>query len=183
MDSVRASTTPEARAPIAVVETGRSVRVDLVDETRPEQRLDRPAELLDGAPVGIADPAVLEIEQEDGVAGRVEQPLEPDAFAEQAGVLDRAGGARRERLGERDVLGLEPPARLSVDEGQDAGDPAAAISGTMIAERSWIARSSSRWRSSTAAASICSGVMSGRYSMWPSRRIAAAPVAQSGSGG
>jgi hypothetical protein len=43
---------------------------------------------------------------------------------EKPGVLDRAGGPGRERLGEGDVLRLEAPAGFAVDERQDAGHPA-----------------------------------------------------------
>ena len=68
-----------------------------------EELVDRPAELLDRTPVGVADPAVLGSTQEDGVARRVEEALEPDALAEEPGVLDRArrparpGSPRRRR--------------------------------------------------------------------------------------
>ncbi len=108
-----------------VGEGGATGRVEVLADQRADEIVDRALELLRGAAVCVGDPAGQRLEHQDRVAGRVEQALEPDALAEQAGVLDRRGRPTGEALGECDVVRLEAPAAVAADQGQDADDPAA----------------------------------------------------------
>jgi hypothetical protein len=98
---------------------------EVIGQGTRQELVHRPPELLDRAPVGVEDPAVLRIDEEDGVARGVEEPLEPDALAEEPGILDGDGGSCSEVLGEGDLIRFEKPAGLAVDQGRDARDPAA----------------------------------------------------------
>ena len=102
----------------------RVVDVEVVVQAPALDVVGRATDLLRGALVRVDDAAAVRVEEEHCVARRVEQPLEPDALAEQARVLDGRGGPAGEVLGERHVGRLEAPAGLAADERQDANDPA-----------------------------------------------------------